>query len=241
MKKSILFLLSIFVFQLSAQETSTQNSSETDIEQNENEITENTTSNPRVKRFSIGIKVGAPNILGVSIEVVTPLLKNRIAPYIDYGQVNNFKSFISGFEIDPNDKISFKYLEFGSNFYFRKYGKGLYAGIGFGNLSLGITRDNLSLSGNGYTGIGKASGNIKMNATNLKIGIKTGGRIYFRGELGSSFWKVPETIEIKGTFTYTDPSGNTQTESGTATEKVSEISGIGNVVPLLNIGFGISF
>jgi len=37
-----------------------------------------------IKRFSVGLKIGVPNIAGLSLEGVTPLLDNRVAPFIDF-------------------------------------------------------------------------------------------------------------------------------------------------------------
>jgi hypothetical protein len=61
----------------------------------------------RVKRLSVGIKLGIPNIAGLSLEGVTPFFGNRIAPFIDY----------SSFPVNTVDTdIDLKYTEFGSNF-----------------------------------------------------------------------------------------------------------------------------
>ena len=61
-------------------------------------------------------------------------------------------------------------------FIFGNKGKGAYAGIGFGNLSTDLTfYEDLDGGERGKGTIG-----LDIKSTNLKFGIKTGGRFYFR-------------------------------------------------------------
>lgn len=193
------------------------------------------TLDSKVKRISLGVKIGVPNIAGLSLEGVTPLLDNRIAPYFDY----------SSFNINPDDvEVGLSYSEFGVNVYFGKQGKGAYAGIGFGALNTDLTFTNVTLSDdNGNSGNGIVSVKEKLNTTNVKLGIKTGGRIYFRLEVGYGFGTIPNDIELSGTFRYPDPNGNGQiTGQGTETEEFPTIPGVGtNGILIGNFGFGISF
>ena len=178
---------------------------------------------PRIKRFSVGLKIGVPNIAGLSLEGVTPLLDNRVAPYIDF----------SSFDVkDAETEIGLSYSEFGANVYFGNKGKGAYAGIGFGNLSTDLTfYENLDGGGRGKGTIG-----LDIKSTNLKFGIKTGGRFYFRFEVGYGLTNdVPDDI----TVTLTEIGGN-----GTETDtfEVPTIPGVGtNGILLGNFGFGLSF
>lgn len=187
----------------------------------------------KVKRVSLGVKLGIPNVAGVSLEAVTPLLGNRIAPYIDY----------SSFPVNTDETdVDLKYSEFGSNFYFGKKGKGVYAGIGFGSLNTDITFKDIEFEEDGNRGRGTATLSTKVNTTNFKLGIKTGGRIYFRLELGYGIGTIPETLEVTGRFTYQDENGNTQTETGTETEDFPAIPGVSaNGILVGNFGFGVSF
>ena len=74
------------------------------------------------------------------------------------------------------------------------------------------------------------------------MGIKTGGRIFFRLELGYGIGTIPKTVELNGRFTYTDSDGNTQTDTGTETEDFPAIPGVStNGVLVGNFGFGVSF
>ena len=178
---------------------------------------------PGIKRFSVGLKIGVPNIAGLSLEGVTPLLDNRVAPYIDF----------SSFDVqDAETEIGLSYSEFGANVYFGNKGKGAYAGIGFGNLSTDLTfYENLDGGGRGKGTIG-----LDIKSTNLKFGIKTGGRFYFRFEVGYGLTSdVPDDI----TVTLTEIGGN-----GTETDtfEVPTIPGVGtNGILLGNFGFGLSF
>lgn len=178
---------------------------------------------PGIKRFSVGLKIGVPNIAGLSLEGVTPLLDNRVAPYIDF----------SSFDVkDAETEIGLSYSEFGANVYFGNKGKGAYAGIGFGNLSTDLTfYENLDGGGRGKGTIG-----LDIKSTNLKFGIKTGGRFYFRFEVGYGLTSdVPENI----TLTLREIGG---TNSNEETFEVPTIPGVGTKGILLgNFGFGLSF
>tara|TARA_B100000767_G_C19684819_1_gene501251 strand:- start:499 stop:1191 length:693 start_codon:yes stop_codon:yes gene_type:complete len=187
----------------------------------------------KVKRISLGIKLGIPNIAGFSLEGISPFLGNRIAPYIDY----------SSFPVNTNETdVDLKYLEFGSNFYFGKNGKGFYTGIGFGALNTDIIFKDLEFEENGNRGRGSGSISTKISTTNLKVGIKTGGRVYFRLEVGYGIGTIPKNVIVEGKFTYKDSNGITRTESGSETEKFPIIPGVNdNGVLVGNFGFGVSF
>jgi hypothetical protein len=178
---------------------------------------------PSIKRFSVGLKIGVPNIAGISFEGVTPLLDNRIAPFVDF----------SSFDVkDSKTEIGLSYSEFGANVYFGDKGKGAYAGIGFGNLSTDLTfYENLDGGGRGKGTIG-----LDIKSTNLKFGVKTGGRFYFRFEVGYGLTSdIPDDV----TVTLTEIGGN---ETETDTFEVPTIPGLGtNGILVGNFGFGLSF
>ena len=178
---------------------------------------------PSVKRFSVGLKIGVPNITGLSLEGVTPLLDNRVAPFVDF----------SSFDVkDAETEIGLSYSEFGANVYFNNKGKGAYAGIGFGNLSTDLTfYEDLDVGSRG-----KGTTGLDIKSTNLKFGIKTGGRFYFRFEIGYGFTSdVPDEI----TVTLTEING---TETETEFLDVPTIPGLGtNGLLIGNFGFGLSF
>ncbi|MGB0376554.1 MAG: hypothetical protein ACPGC5_05100 [Flavobacteriaceae bacterium] len=180
----------------------------------------------KVKRLSLGVKLGVPNVAGGSAEVVLPFLNNRIAPYADF----------SGFDVEDADtEIGLSYNEFGLNVYFGDKGKGFYAGIGAGSLSTDLTFYD-TFEEQGVTVEGKGSIGVDIKSTNLKIGVKTGGRIYFRFELGYGFTgDVPSEVTVR-----LEEIGG----SGTDTEvfEFPSVPGVGDGGLLVgNIGFGISF
>ncbi|MGC6421705.1 MAG: hypothetical protein ACON47_05900 [Flavobacteriaceae bacterium] len=181
------------------------------------------------KHFALGVKLGMPNIVGGSVEIVLPVLNNHLAPYAD----------ISGFDINPDDdtQVAMSYSEFGLNYYFGQEGKGLYLSAGLGNLTTDLTFSNIEVEDDNGFSVNDGVGTIEENiaTTNFKIGIKTGGRFYFRFELGYGFGDIPSDLVIQAT----SPSLG---ESDTITEPFPEIPGVsdGGVV-IGNIGFGISF
>ena len=145
----------------------------------------------KIKRLSVGIKLGIPNIAGFSLEGITPLLGNRIAPFADY----------SSFPVNTVDTdIDLTYIEFGSNFYLGNQGKGVYVGIGFGNLKPNITFKEQEFEENGNRGIGTAVVSTQIKTTNLKLGVKTGGRVYTGGAKRPS-WKESVSAEVSSLST----------------------------------------
>lgn len=187
----------------------------------------------KIKRVSLGIKLGIPNIAGFSTEVITPFLGNRIAPYLDF----SFFPVIT----DETD-LDLKYTEFGSNFYFGDNGQDFYVGVGLGTLNTDIVFKSIEFEENGNRGRGTGTINTKINTTNLKIGIKKGGRVYFRFEIGYGVGTIPQEITVNGKFSYKDSNGVTRESNGVETEKFPAIPGVNAKGVLVgNFGFGISF
>lgn len=184
----------------------------------------------KVRRLSLGVKVGVPNIIGFSGEYVSPLLNNRIAPFVDY----------STFDIAPEDtEIALDYIEYGVNFYLGEKGKGFYVGLGQGTLSTDLVFNNLSFEEDGIRGTGTGTVQQEITTTNVKLGIKTGGKVYFRLEVGYGFGDIPDEITVTGSFT---PTGGGETLSGTEVEEFPTIPGVGTQGILIgNFGFGFSF
>ena len=176
------------------------------------------------KTISIGVKVGAPNILSLNGEFVLPILNNHIAPFIDYGS----------FSLDiENTQADLKYLEYGLNIYFGNKGKGLYVGAGSGKLTNEFTFNDLTFEDNGVSLKGSATTSLDINALNLKLGFKSGGLIYFRIEAGYGIGTIPDRLNFTATS-----GGITETFS----EEIPAIHGIGsNGFAIGNIGLGVSF
>ena len=182
----------------------------------------------KVKRFSIGVKVGVPNVVTVGIEYNLPFLNNHFAPYVDYTKIdyNETGESFSG---------SLSYSEFGLNYYFNQKGKGVYLGAGISNFSLKGEDNAIELDGaSGRTGT--ADTNFEFNGTALKLGVKTGGTFYVRFEVGYSFGSFPTKI----TITAVDNANSSLTEVEVV--EIPEVPGISDSgIVVANLGFGFSF
>jgi len=208
MKKFIPALILLISFSIYGQEI---------IEENDSITVE------KIKRLSLWVKVGVPNIASLNGELILPFAGNRISAYFDYGAFN--------FPIDETD-IETTYTEYGVNLYFNGNGKGFYLSAGNGSLSTNYTFNNLDFEdGSGPTGSGSTE--LDIDAVNLKLGLKTGGTIYLRLEAGFGFTSIPETL----TFTATS---NNITQ--TFTEDLPNIPGVSSDGILVgNLGLGFSF
>ena len=177
-----------------------------------------------IKRFRLGAKAGVPNGIGGNVEIVTPLLVNSVALYGDYSGLSA--------EIDDTD-TTLKYYEFGANVYFKQdQAKGLYAAVGYGNLSMdGVFTDAQTINGELFTGT--AEGSFDVQSINVKLGILAGRTLFFRAELGYGFGDVPQEIRI---------TGNVNGVPSEGVEEIPDIPGVGeNGYILANIGIGIAF
>jgi hypothetical protein len=218
--KNLFFLTLIFASALSIAQSSNDDAPEVAIEQN------STTKDYEIKRFSIGLKTGIPNIASVGVQYTLPFLNNHFAPYVDYSTYS-----YSGSISDISGDLTFS--EFGVAYYFNKRGKGLYLGAGVSSLKINAKYNDLDLINNRK---GSGSAKINLNTTNFKLGLKTGGRIYFRLEVGYGLGDLPKTITVEGTDN-SDPS-----YTGSTTEEIPEVPGISeNGLVIANIGFGFSF
>jgi len=213
MKKITLSIISIFILLLSFNSNA-----------QENELNEQSGDSVKAKHISIGAKIGVPNVIGGSAEIVLPFLGNHLAPFFDY----------SGFAINAEDiESSLKYIEYGVNFYFSKKGHGFYVGAGQATLNTDITFQNLDFSEGGVTAKGSGTTDLELKTTNFKLGVKTGGRYYFRFEVGYGIGDVPNELNFTATS-----SGITEN----FTEEIPAIPGLGTSGVLIgNIGFGYSF
>ena len=185
-----------------------------------------------LKRFSFGIKMGLPNILGLTTEAVLPIFKNRVSPYFDY----------SSFKLNPDKtSIDLNYTDFGVNIYVNSKGNGLYASLGSGNLSSLILFQEIELTDeNGNKGIGNAQLKENINTFNVKLGIKSNSKIFFRLEVGYGIGKIPNNLDLTGIFSY-EKDGMLYTSNGSSIESFPTVPGLGKKgIVIGNFGFGIS-
>lgn len=186
----------------------------------------------KLKRFSFGVKMGIPNILGLTTEAVLPIFKNRVSPYFDY----------SSFKLNPEKtSIDSNFTDYGINIYINSKGNGLYASLGTGNLSSLIFFDEIELTDeNGNKGIGSAQLKENISTFNIKLGIKSNSKIFFRLEVGYGIGKIPNNLNLTGNFAY-EKEGISYFSNGSSNESFPTIPGIGKKGIIMgNFGFGIS-
>ena len=177
----------------------------------------------KVRHINLGIKLGIPNLIGGSAEIVLPVLGNRIAPYFDY----------SGFSIDTEEiATGFSYLEYGANLYFNQKGNGFFISLGQGKFNTDLAFNALDF-GNLLILSEPINTDFNFNTTNIKLGIKSGGTFYFRFELGFGIADIPDSVNFIATY-----DGITKSFS----EELPPIPGISTSGILIgNISFGFSF
>ncbi len=174
-----------------------------------------------VKRLSIGLNIGIPNVVGGTAEIVLPFFNNHFAPFVDYSKID--------MTVDDVD-TQFSYIAYGIHFYPSKKGRGFYISAGKSAFSSDITFNNLSF-GQGI--VGTAGVPLDLNTTDFKLGIKTGGRLFFKFDLGYGLGDIPKSLHFTATA-----NGLTKNFS----EDIPPLPGIGsNGILLGSFGFGFSF
>ena len=175
--------------------------------------------------FRIGVKIGIPNVIDGNLEILTPLFGHRLAPFVDY---TSFKYN------DDEGEVKANYFEVGTNIYFKNTGKGFYGSISFSNLKLdALYTDAETIDGTVYEGT--ATGDVEIETLNFKLGVRLGGKFYFRAEVGYGAGDIPQEIKVTGV------------ESGTGMVVVdyvdiSDLPGMSEDGLFIgNIGFGIAF
>tara|TARA_B100000963_G_scaffold361356_1_gene396331 strand:+ start:2786 stop:3457 length:672 start_codon:yes stop_codon:yes gene_type:complete len=220
------FILSSLIFSLSllnAQDVEKSISSNSSLIK-EGVLQESTKFNDEIKRLSIGFKVGIPNIASLGLQYNLPIFNNHLAPFIEYSSYSYDDAEVEG---------NLNFSEFGASYFFNESGKGLYVGVGLSSLKLDVLYNNISLD---FGKTGSGSTKITLNTTNLKLGLKTGGRIYLRLEMGYGIGDLPTQV----TFVASENSNPSYTE--TTTEDIPDIPGISESGLIIgNIGFGLSF
>ena len=176
-----------------------------------------------VRRVAFDIRGGLPGVIGLNAEYVTGALDNRLSFFA------NYNGFATDVRVEGVDE-SLSYFEIGSNVYLGTKGKGLYGSIGYGNINIDATYYDVSDDGNNYA---KATGDFTAGTLNVKAGIKLGGMLFFRGEIGYGFGDIPSEVEV---------TGETSTISDTFLIERPEFPGMSDSgYVIANIGFGIAF
>lgn len=196
----------------------------------------NANSGNDVRPYRIGLKIGVPNAVSLEFEYVTPLLNNRVAPFINY--VGGSRNFDNG-----KTKASLNIFEVGSNIYISKNneGRGLYGSISYQSISAKSDLKDYEPENNNPGGTIKYDGTSKAkasyNGVNLKLGAKLGRKFFFRTELGYSFGKIPEEIIVTGTY-----QGNSVQDAYSIKKNIEDAPVVTlNGFPIFNLGFGFAF
>ena len=86
-----------------------------------------------------------------------------------------------------------------------------------------------------YGGTGYGASKIGLNTTNLKLGLKTGGRLFFGVEVGYGMGDIPQTITFKAM------DNNNRVYTPTKTKDIPALPGVSEKGMVIgNIGFGFS-
>lgn len=142
----------------------------------------------KIRPFRIGAKAGFPNIIGGNLEYVTPLFSNKLSASLDYSMIKSdwLIEDQENAEQSENNELDYTYLEGGLNYYFFKPGRGLYAGVSYGNIKI---------KGTVYYQDSRDIIDFSQGSMNVKLGAKLGGLFYFRPEVGYMFSSLPDTVE----------------------------------------------
>ncbi|MBN1251303.1 MAG: hypothetical protein JXR51_08005 [Bacteroidales bacterium] len=177
-------------------------------------IVVSTSAKAQENPLRIGLKIGVPNVVGLNLEYVTPIMNGKFAPTIDF-------SFIP-ITIEDVD-LKFTYFEIGTNIYFKKPGKGLYGHISYGRIGFDGTYVDAEK--------GEGQGQASFNLANFKIGAKLGNSFYFRTEIGYGLIFGDTSVDVE----YKEPN------SSVITVEAQEIPGIISGGFVVNLGFGVAF
>ena len=178
-----------------------------------------TITSAQERPMRIGLKFGYPQLAGLNLEYVTPLVNKRLSVDAD------LTYYSATYSSDGNSLSgSYKNLTLGANYYLLNEGKGIYAGAGIG------------YSGFGYSVEAKSNGlstslDVPASYTKLylKFGGKHGGLFYFRWEVGYSFAII--NPDLNYSVKYSD--GST-----IKYDTFVPFSGVGFIG---DVGFGFSF
>ena len=143
------------------------------------------------KPARIDFKFGLPGLFGLNVELVTPILNHKLAMYASY---HGFNSNYHHDEVDER----VRYFDGGVNYYFKNNGNGFYASLGYGQIFIDASiSEVVDTEGNLLLNV---YGDFKASTINTKIGVKTRGTLFFRGEIGYGFGNIPKRVTAEGTY-----------------------------------------
>ena len=143
------------------------------------------------KPMRFDFKFGIPGLYGLNAEYVTPLLGNRTAFYLSY------HGFNSNYHHDDLDE-RIRYFDGGVNIFLKDSGNGFYGALGYGHMYIDADfSEVVDIEGQLQA---EVYGEFKANTINLKLGFKTKGRIFFRGEAGYGFGDIPKSVTVNSSI-----------------------------------------
>ena len=168
----------------------------------------------------VGVKFGAPILVGLNLEYVTIANEGRIAPTLDYTSMNLKNTGFNG--------LRYNYLELGGNYYFRSFeGKGFYGHLSYGQFGVKGSYVNYYVANDAVIGEAK----VVANFINIKVGAKWGNSFYFRPEFGYAL-----LLNTIAKAEHINPVTNTLVQESYVNEIDNPIGGL-----VFNIGFGFAF
>lgn len=88
-----------------------------------------------------------------------------------------------------------RYFDGGLNIYLKNNGDGFYSSLGYGHMYIdAYLSEAIDIGGEELTDV---YGEFKANTLNLKLGFKTKGLLFFRGEVGYGFGEIPKSVSVE--------------------------------------------
>ena len=159
--------------------------------------------------------------------------KPRVNDFNDYLLEHELKisiaTFYEALSIDLN------YTDYGVNIYINSKGNGLYASLGSGSLSSLIFFEEIELTDeNGNKGVGSSQVKENISTFNIKFGIKSNSKVFFRLEVGYGIGNIPDTVNFEAISSAGIPKE--------FEEDIPPIPGLSSGGTIIgSIGFGIAF
>jgi hypothetical protein len=164
------------------------------------------------KDIRVGLKIGSPNLIGLSGEYVLPVMDRNFSINIDFSYLPSYP--ISGF-INKSDfgsaesNITPTYWNIAANYYIFGKGDGLYAGVGYGRFAMKMDVKKIKMNGlqTTYQGQdfvfntsdGEGTATFGANLIALKLGWKwTSGILNYGVELGYAMAKYDDNVNLDG-------------------------------------------
>ena len=172
--------------------------------------------------FRAGLKIGWPQVAGLNIEYVAPLLNKKLSVDLDVTYlpitlngnienligirpyINRINSYLNNNNSNINGNLNYTNITIGFDYHFLNRIHGLYAGMGLNFMNIEVTGSETATKN--ISGFGTIDALITANAIKeinsffIKIGGIHGKHYYFRWETGYTFTLInnPDNINFIG-------------------------------------------